>query len=482
MRRGRLPPRFGDTAPGAPFRLGPGAHRSPPDKTDSMSEEASPTPRRILVAEDTESIALLLVRFLEEAGHEVALARDGQECLELVGTFDPDLLVLDLMMPRVHGIEVMKRLRADEATRDIGVLVCSAKTFKTEHATASELGAVGFLPKPVTREALLEAVNAYFEAGASGPAKDVLDPESLRAGTPYEPALETDRGRLALWGTRGSIPTPGAAFLRHGGNTSCMEIQHGGETFVFDAGSGIRELGLSLMQRGPHKVHLFITHTHWDHIQGFPFFTPAYVPGFDITVYGAEGFGKSLEGVFRGQLDQDYFPVQMEDMNARLDFRHLTENPVEIGGVKVHWEYAQHPGATVGYKIEVADKTLSWFPDNEFLQGYVGSPEDLTLDDERVAPYRKIIDFLTGVDVLIHEAQYTNEEYPAKIGWGHSSISNAGLLATLADVRRWVVTHHDPMHDDRFLETKLNLTRQQLGRLGHQIPVSHAYDGMVEYL
>lgn len=444
-----------------------------------MSKKHPTPPKRVLVAEDTEVVSHLMLSLLEAAGYEVALARDGEECLAQLPAFRPDLLILDLMMPKVHGIEVLRRLRGDPATRDLGVIVCTAKSFKTEHVAASELGTYAFLPKPHSHQQLVAVVAAYF-AGKPAPAEMAV--ASSRPEDAYKPDMETERGRLAFWGTRGSIPTPGAAFMRHGGNTSCMQIEHGGEVFVFDAGSGIRELGLELLKGGPRRIHLFITHTHWDHIQGFPFFTPAFVPGYELVVYGAEGFGKSLEAVFRGQLDQDYFPVQMEDMNAAISFRHLTPEPVRVGDVTVTWEYAQHPGATVGYKVDVAGTVVSWFPDDEFLFGYLGAPEDLTRDDPRLAPYRRVVDFLSGVDILVHEAQYTSSEYPGKVGWGHSSVSNASLLAKLAGVKRWIVTHHDPMHDDRFLEQKLNLTRQQLARLGHPIQVSHAYDGMVEFL
>jgi CheY-like chemotaxis protein len=445
-----------------------------------MDDQHPGAPRRVLVAEDTETVSHLMMRLLERAGYETRLARDGEACLEEVEAFKPDLLILDLMMPRLHGIEVMRRLRADAATVDLGVVVCSAKSFKTEQATAASLGAYAFLPKPHEPNELLGVVAAFF-AGTEPPAT-MSHPGGTSRDEAYQPGMETARGRMALWGTRGSIPTPGAAFMRHGGNTSCMLVEHGDDLVIFDAGSGIRELGLELLKGGPRRIHLFITHTHWDHIQGFPFFLPAFVPGFEVVVYGAEGFGKSLEGVFRGQLDQDYFPVQMDDMNASIEFRHLTPDPVTVGGITVTWAYAQHPGATVGYRIDVAGTTLSWFPDDEFLFGYLGSPEDISLDDPIVAPYRKAIDFLTGVDILVHEAQYTNDEYPDKVGWGHSSVSNACLLAKLAKVKRWIVTHHDPMHDDRFLETKLNLTKQQLARLGHSIPVTHGYDGMVEFL
>ena len=437
---------------------------------------------RILVAEDVEEVALKLTSALASAGYEVDAAVDGEQCLEKVRSFKPDLILLDLIMPKLHGLEVLRTLGADSETRDIGVIICSAKDFATEQKSAAELGAWDYLVKPVDIGDLLEKVSAFLSHGSPDAAPTLTRPPTAQPGEAYRPELETTRGRTALWGTRGSIPTPGAAFMRHGGNTSCMEIEHREHKFIFDAGSGIRELGLELMKGEARDLHLFITHTHWDHIQGFPFFPPAYTPGFRVTVYGAEGFGKSLESVFRGQLDQDYFPVQMDDLNADIQFRHLSEEPLTIGDVTVSWEYAHHPGATVGYKIDVASTTLSWFPDNEFLQGYIGPPDDVSIDDDIVEPYRRMIDFLTDVDVLIHEAQYTNDEYATRVAWGHSSISNACLLARMANVKRWIVTHHDPMHDDRFLETKLDLTRQQLARLGHDIPVLHGHDGMVEYL
>ena len=260
-----------------------------------------------------------------------------------------------------------------------------------------------------------------------------------------------------------------------------MSVVLGDEQFIFDAGSGIRDLGVEVLGTARRKLHLFITHTHWDHIQGFPFFAPAYVPGFEITIYGADGFGKNLESVFRGQLDKEYFPVQMEDMNSYLEFRQITEKPMPVGSALISWTYAKHPGATIGYKIEVEGRKIAWVPDNEFLQGYTGPPEDLTRDHPLVEPYLGMIDFLSTADVVIHEAQYTCEEYPKKAGWGHSSISNACALMKMAGVRRWIITHHDPMHDDAFLESKLQLTRQIMERLGHEMEISHGYDGMTEY-
>jgi phosphoribosyl 1,2-cyclic phosphodiesterase/CheY-like chemotaxis protein len=435
---------------------------------------------RVLIGEDLRTLSRHMEEALVQHGYTVELAGDGAEVLRKVRTFSPDLLVLDIMMPEHHGIAVLKDLRADPATSKLGVLMCTARDTRGDAATCRELGVADLLIKPVEPAMLIEKVEDFFSrrdraANALGLA------QTPAPDAPFRQTLADAVGRFTLWGTRGSTPVPGARFLRHGGNTSCMSIECGGETVIFDAGTGIRELGLELLAGGARKLHLFITHTHWDHIQGFPFFTPAYVPGFEIVIYGAEGFGKDLRSLFRGQLDRDYFPVQMEDMNSQIEFRNLSANPVSLSNACVHWEFAQHPGATVGYKIEVAGRKIAWVPDNEFLQGYAGAPENITRDHPLVAPYGKMIDFLSDADVVIHEAQYTPEEYPGKMRWGHSSVANAAILMKLAGVKRWIITHHDPMHDDSFLEIKLNVTRRILDRIGHPVQVVHAYDGLTEF-
>jgi CheY-like chemotaxis protein len=442
----------------------------------------TPAKGRILLGEDVRLISYRMRQTLEEAGYSVTEASDGEECLRIARELQPDLVILDIMMPKIHGIDVLKALRNYDATAHTGVIICTAKDFRTDQAEAAVLGIHDYLVKPVEPETLLAKVDNFFES--RGTETETTPTRGERSEEPalYEPKFDEWGDRFTLWGTRGSTPTPGARFLRHGGNTSCFCVTHGEEKFIFDAGSGIRELGAEVMKGKQRKLHLFITHTHWDHIQGFPFFTPAYVPGFEITIWGAELFGKDLRSVFRGQLDRDYFPVQMEDMTSSLDFRHLPANPIKLGGVEVWWEYSQHPGATVGYKINMDGFKIAWVPDNEFLQGYAGDPRIITRDHPLVTPYRKIIQFLSDVDVLIHEAQYTPEEYPSKIGWGHSCVSNACILMKFAGVRRWIITHHDPSHDDIFLEKKLAMTRQILRDLGHECHVSNGYDGLVEYL
>ena len=301
-------------------------------------------------------------------------------------------------------------------------------------------------------------------------------PKSTETYLPQGPVGPSFR----MWGTRGSIPISGAKFVRHGGNTSCVDISEGEERIILDAGSGIRELGLELAKRKPQKLHIFITHTHWDHIQGFPFFAPAYIPGFELNIYGAAGFKKDLGSIFRGQLDSDYFPVQFEDMRAKILFHAVDKPPMRLGKFTVSWEPTHHPAVTLAFKISTATQSFGYVSDNEFLFGYTGAPQEIDAGNPLVLPHRRLVEFLRGVDVLVAEAQYTNEEYRKKVGWGHSSVSNACLLAKLAGVSHWMVTHHDPQHDDDYLDQKLNLTKEILRSINHPMEVRHAYDGLSE--
>jgi CheY-like chemotaxis protein/phosphoribosyl 1,2-cyclic phosphodiesterase len=439
--------------------------------------DAKKEPVRILIAEDAEVMAQLMRTALANQGYEVDVAVDGQECLEKVQASPPDLLILDIMLPKVHGIEVLRRLKSDPRTQQVGVIVCTARHYKPDQDEARASGAYDVVTKPFKTGELLSAVERYLYG-----IRQIRQPEPVMIGKPYTPSIRTDGCYFRLWGTRASIPVSGQRYVRHGGNTSCLEVSKGDECIIVDVGSGIRELGLRLAKRGPRKLHLLITHTHWDHIQGFPFFVPTYIPGFELIIYGAPGFGKDLKSIFRGQLDRDYFPVQFEDMEAKIEFRCVEGDFLQLGSFKVFWEYTHHPAATLAFKFSVCDKTLAYLTDNEFLYGYIGAPQEITPDSPLLVSHQRLVDFLTGVDLLIAEAQYTNEEYHKKIGWGHSSLSNACALAKLSGVKRWVVTHHDPQHTDEFLDRKLLLTKEILKSMNYPIEVVYGYDGFTEYL
>lgn len=438
--------------------------------------------KRVLIADDVESLAELMKQILSAQGYEVMSAPDGEACLEMVGSFKPDLIILDIMMPKIHGIDILKRIKADEKTQHIGVIICTAKDYKTDRDQLIELGATYIITKPFAKEDMITNVANYFTMMEAHEVVEQAPQEKRETVPQYKPVIDKKLHAIKLWGTRGSTPVSNPNCMRHGGNTPCLSIETGDEMVIIDAGSGIRELGIHLMSSNIRKLHIFIGHTHWDHIQGFPFFTPAYVPGYELVIYGASGFGKNMKSIFKGQLDSDYFPVQLEDMHSKMEFKTLTDSPVRIGDVDIFWNLVNHPGATIGFKIGIGDKRIGYITDDEFLQGYTGTPRNIPIDDKIVEPYRKTVEFVAGVDILIHEAQYTNDEYPAKVGWGHSSVSNACLLAKLAGTKKWIVTHHDPMYDDDFLTRKLVLTKQILQELECPIEVENAFDGMILYL
>lgn len=434
--------------------------------------------KRVLIVDDTENIRIVMETFLKTAGYEVATASNGEECFSVVRSFNPDLILLDIMMPGIHGFDVLKQLKSDPATSHIGIIICSGKDYVSEKNLALQYRAWAYITKPFSHDELLATVGKYFSVSHTSETISAPAPDRQEK---FTVSLDSKKAYIRFWGTRGSIPVSGAAFIGHGGNTPCLEINDGHTTVIIDAGTGIRELGLKLISEPSCPLHLFIGHTHWDHIQGFPFFVPAYRHGTSLTVYGASGFGKDLRSIFSGQLDADYFPVQLQDLPSTIVFREMKENPIKVGTLNVYWCYVHHQGAAVGFKFSLNGKIIVYITDNEFLKGYLGAPDVDLIPSEQLELYSNLIQFISNADVMISESQYMNEEYANKIGWGHTSLSNACLLCKLGNVKRWIITHHDPMHTDVFLDKKLFLARQILESIEFTIPVTDAVDGMSEY-
>lgn len=270
---------------------------------------------------------------------------------------------------------------------------------------------------------------------------------------------------VRFWGTRGSIPTPGNSTSIYGGNTSCVEIIAHKQLVILDAGSGLRELGMSLNKRSEDKAregHLFITHTHWDHIQGFPFFEAAYSKANSFRIYGAHSAtGKSLEVLFHGQMESDYFPVSLIQMAAKLEFADLQGETVDIHGVKVSYAYLNHPCSTLAYKVEYKGKSVVYATDHEPEQFFQHPQENRspTISADYAA-------LAKGADLLIADAQYSEDEYTRQRGWGHSTFHQAIEIAKNAGVKQLAFFHHDPKHTDDVLakfEVEASLYAQQQG-------------------
>jgi diguanylate cyclase (GGDEF)-like protein len=280
--------------------------------------------------------------------------------------------------------------------------------------------------------------------------------------------------RVRFWGTRGSIATPGPKTARYGGNTSCVEVRAAdGTVIILDCGTGARELGLHLAQTmaRPMRLHLFIGHTHWDHIQGFPFFVPAFLPGSELNIYAPFGFQRGLEEAMAGQMEYSYFPVKMRDLRSRIHFTELDEGFFRVGDVLVETQFMNHTAPTVAYRMTSDGATVVYATDHEPFWNASGRVSQHPGDERHIT-------FLRGANLVIHDAQYTGDEYGDKVGWGHSSVEYALDVALAAGVERLVLFHHDPAHDDETMERIEAMARGHVARRGQALDVLAAREGL----
>ncbi len=289
--------------------------------------------------------------------------------------------------------------------------------------------------------------------------------------------------RVRFWGTRGSIAAPGPDTVRFGGNTSCVEVTtRAGACLIFDCGTGARALGAKLMAHAPKPISatILLSHAHWDHIQGFPFFAPFFIPGNRITVCGPEGSGRSLREVLSGQMEYTYFPVEIGQLPATITFQELGEGTHEIGGARIVAQYLNHPAMTLGYRVEADGAAVVYVCDHEPFSETLWHNNRASSHAESIVHEgdRRHARFMAGAGLVIHDAQYTPEEYPSKKNWGHSTYEYAVALAEAAGVRHLALTHHDPTHNDAFIEEIEKRARAYAERLGYSVKVYCASEGL----
>ena len=281
--------------------------------------------------------------------------------------------------------------------------------------------------------------------------------------------------RVRFWGTRGSIATPGADTVRYGGNTSCIEVESASGTIILiDCGTGIRGLGDKLLGGGRHPLrgHILISHTHWDHIQGLPFFGPLFVPGNEWDIYAPQGFEQSLQGTLAGQMQYTYFPITLRDLGATLHYHEIVEGTFRIGDVRVTAQYLNHPALTLGYRLEADGVAVVYACDHEpHDRSLAGGEGEIDGDDRRHA------DFLASADLVIHDAQYTAAEYDGKKGWGHSTGEYAAEIARSAGVHRLALTHHDPRRVDSAVDDIVAAIQRHVAHTGSAMEVFGAAEG-----
>ena len=263
---------------------------------------------------------------------------------------------------------------------------------------------------------------------------------------------------IRLWGTRGSIATPGPSTLRYGGNTSCVELTlSSGETLILDAGTGIRTLGLELADAS--QVGIILTHLHLDHIQGLMFFPPCFRSDAEITIWGPSSPETSLENRIARYISAPLSPVEVRELPCSVEFHEAPASEWKIGDVEIRAEAVTHRGPTLGYRITDGDTTLCYIPDHEPA---LGAPL-ASLGDEWISGY----DLARDADLLIHDCQYTDSEYPAHVGWGHSGMEDTLTFAHRVGAKRLLCFHHDPLHTDVMLERMEAGARKRWVELGH---------------
>ena len=428
-------------------------------------------PRVLIIEDDPESRRALAGLFTHEDWN-VLQAPDGDVGIELALRNRPELILCDLLMPKSNGFQVCRTIR--KQIQRTKIIVVSGRDYGADKISALQAGADEYLLKPVTWELLSSTI-------------DRLLPRIPREPKPTPSAGDDSQlARIKIWGVRGSIPIPGKSTVRYGGNTSCVEVRADGEIIVLDAGSGIRQLGLALDKEfgsRSMKLTLLITHTHWDHIQGLPFFSPAYNQKNLIHVFGYEGARAGLATILASQMETPFFPVSLRELPSHLAIEELREMEFQVGKVQVRSKFANHPGICVGYRLFTSSGSIAFFPDNEpyeQLKLQLASRDGINEHEARefaAAEHEKMVEFLQDCDVAILDAQYTDHEYTKHIGWGHSSLSSVVSLALDAGVHKLLLFHHDPCHDDQMIDNMAESARALVRRSGKSLEVEPAREG-----
>ena len=391
---------------------------------------------KFYIVDDDPDILALLRSVLEKAGHTVVSSDSSQQALKEIPGVRPDCVITDLMMPVMDGFELCRELRRRPELEAMKIIVLSAKSYDFDRRRARELGADGYIVKPINPGTLLASVDEFV----------------------------SNHMVVTYWGVHGTLPVPGPRTLRRGGNTSCVTIEVGGEPlYIFDCGSGIKQLSDQIMASGAQRfsAKIFISHTHWDHINTVPFFAPLYIRGNQVEIYGPYQGDLTIARAIAAQMEGVYFPVTIREFGAHLVFRDLREETLDFGAVKIDTLLLKHPGSCLGYKVTCHGRSACYITDNELY---------LPTDPRRDQRYlERLTDFVRGTDVLITDTTYRDHEYPSKVDWGHSCVSEVADLAVRAGVKRLHLFHHDPDQSDDDIDRKLDETRAHIARLGGNV-------------
>ena len=400
---------------------------------------------RILVIDDSSMAIRVTVQLLQKAGHEAEGLNGPEGAVERLRELQPDIVLLDVMMPGIDGFEVLRNIRQDQSLADIRIVMASAKAYEADRNKAKRLGADGYIVKPFTMEKFDYVLQSHGSM------------------------------QLSAWGVRGTLPVPQQGYIRYGGNTSCYSLQFAPDRhLVFDAGTGLKNCGGAILKSGQKRItaDLFITHPHWDHINAFPFFAPLYIPGNEVRVHGAAQDQIGFEQLIVNQMDGTYFPVTVKEFGARVTFHEIGQQEMTLQDIRVRSMLLKHPGHCLGYRVDHKGRSFCYITDNELY------PADSEFADEEFL--HDLADFCRGANVLVHDCTYFDHEYATKVHWGHSSLTEVCRLAHLAEVERLWIHHHDPDQSDEDIERKLEFCSSTLQALGSQTKAVLPSEGMSE--
>jgi phosphoribosyl 1,2-cyclic phosphodiesterase/CheY-like chemotaxis protein len=429
-------------------------------------------PTVLLIEDDVES-RKRIARLFARHGWDTIEAEDGATGVNLAVSGQPDLIVCDLLLPGISGLQICRAIR--EKLDLAKIIVVAGRVYDIDRKAVLEAGGDDYFLKPLKWEKIAAVIKR-----ARRP-RPKLTPRQSRALKFHPPST-----RIKFWGVRGSIPVPGQATIGYGGNTTCVEVRTNGDIIVLDAGSGIRELGIALEKEfgsAPINLTLLLTHTHWDHIQGLPFFLPAYKAKNSIRVLGYEGARAGLATILAAQMEVPFFPVSWSDLPGTIKIQELKKMAFSIGKVRVRSKFLNHPGICAGYRLFTKEGSIAFLPDNEPFE-----PLKLKLAKrDGTHPHRaraqaavqrsKLVEFLKDTDVLILDAQYTDEKYQEHIGWGHGALSRVVSLALEARAKKLFLFHHDPTHDDHKIDEMLERARLLVVESGRKLEVEAAREG-----
>lgn len=429
-------------------------------------------PTVLLIEDDVES-RKRIARLFARHGWDVIESEEGKFGIELAFAKRPQVIVCDLLLPKMSGLQVCRAIR--EKLDSPKIIIIAGRNYDIDRDAVLEAGGDGYFVKPLKWEKLAAVIKRPRRRAGK------LAGRQSRTLKFHPPST-----RIKFWGVRGSIPVPGPSTIGYGGNTTCVEVRTNGDIIVLDAGSGIRELGLSLEREfggDPINLTLLLTHTHWDHIQGLPFFLPAYKAKNTIRVLGYEGARAGLATILAAQMEVPFFPVSWSDLPGTIKIQELKKMEFSIGKVRVRSRFLNHPGVCAGYRLFTKEGSIAFLPDNEPFE-----PLKLKLAArDGTHPHRaraqavvqrsKLVEFLKDTDVLILDSQYTDEKYQEHIGWGHGALSRVVSLALEARAKKLFLFHHDPAHDDHQIDEMLERARLLVIESGRPLEVEAAREG-----